>query len=1010
MLTRPVQRWGARHVAVLLTGAALVVLCPEAQGRIVISYPSPGAQFSVTENGVLPLGGTAYVTAQRGPNGELWWNMPRPPDLPTEYFDELADPCTADAYTVTCDVAPGSVLARGGAGNDQLVFGTHLETTLSVDVDAGAGDDYVSVGGNGARSIEGGPGTDTIQAHFSQGSDTSAAEFPWTIDLSTRSASPRFSGASAYAFSGFENIDQERNGSGSRGNHRLIGDDGPNTITGQKRYINPITSQPYVGARGDDTIEGGGGDDTLYGQSGDDRISGGAGADKIFCGEGEDTVVDARPEDTIAADCEILNRLDVALEAGAIGTNDVFELKLTLQHSGAAGDPAIGSLAHGGGSGVTQHDAIAGTGPKPTLFPILGPVPGYPVELAGALSTAHTLAYAVETPGTTLLQARFTGVDAAGKKHEDAAAVKLEASYRTPTRLDLDALFAGGLIMLLDKGTELRERLTAQLDDALRRSLRKSGWASGMLKPTPLERALAQGLGLPDDALAWLPNATPSTGPGTKRRPSVLELTGAYMKARDREILKVGREAVDRTLVTPFAYWRDFLFEPSEGHRARQALEMSRMASEGASATAGYLGTAKDFYTSPAAMQDAWAQVPALRSEAEAGLRKLSVKVGSATRNWVKLAREDPAKAVEQLGTLSGRIDGEIAVGWLESAAGGKVNQALSLYSKARKGAAVTEATSEVLGTTRRLAPTGATSLERTPALGNLNPTQVGRIQGVIGELNAKFGVKIQLRARPINEHAARVKGGVGKIEAIGTMGLTPDDVVLGAPQKWLGQSAYYRPRLPANFKSLNSSTQARYRARYKDKLREYRQFQGDLPDKTGKTANVHRALKKGGGEFKLGRSGKVVMELEQVTDRSGAVLIRYKRLVVNGRPVFTGKPRPIVSDMDIDAVVDELTGRHLPPSIRGQLELELMDRFRKLSEEGVLPWGFHGWTHSGFDLTTGDYRNVLKYMLMYMDKDEAAKVAAKYAKLYGTTPDEFLRGLTTGKMLVKITAAGVVP
>lgn len=1010
MFSRHVQRRGAQHVAVLLTGAALALFCPAAQGRLVISYPSPGAQFSVTENGVLPLGGTAYVNAIRGPNGELWWTMPRPPDLPVEYFDELADPCTADAYTVTCDVAPGSVLARGGAGNDQLVFGTHLETALNVDVDAGAGDDYVSVGGNGGRSIEGGPGTDTIQAHFSQGSDTSAAEFPWTIDLSTRSASPRFSGASAYAFSGFENIDQERNGSGSRGNHRLIGDEGPNTINGQKRFINPITNQPYIGARGDDTIDGGGGDDTLYGQSGDDRISGGAGADKIYCGEGEDTVVDARPEDTIAADCEILNRLDVALEAGTIGTNDIFELKLALQHTGAASDPVIGSLAHGGGNGIAQNDVIAGTGPKPTLFPILGPVPGYPVELAGALSSAHTLAYAVETPGTTLLQARFTGTDSAGKKHEDAAAVKLEASYRTPSRLDLDALVAGGLILLLDKGTELRERLTANLNETMRRALKTGKWPAWMLQPTPLERTLARNLGLPDNALAWLPNATPSSGPGTKRRPSILELNWAFTIARDREILKVGREAVDRTLVTPFVYWRNFLFEPSEGHRAREALEMSRMASEGYSATAGYLGTAKDFYASPAAMQDAWKQVPAIRAEAEAGLQKLNVKAGTAARNWVKLAREDPVKAVEQLGTLSGRIDGEIAVGWLESAVGGKVNQALSLYSKARKGAAVTEATSEALGTTRRLAPTGATPLERTPALGNLSPTQVGRIQQVIGEINAKFGVKVQLRARPINEHAARVKGGVGKIETIGTMGLTPDDVVLGAPQKWLGQSAYYRPRLPANFKSLSKSTQDRYRARFKDKLREYRQFHGDLPDKTGKTANVHRALEKGGGEFKLGRSGKVVMELEKVTDPSGATLIRYKKLVVNGRPVFTGKSRPIVSDMDIDAVVDELTGRHLPAPIRGQVELELMDRFRKLSDEGVLPWGFHGWTHSGFDLTTSDYRNVLKYMLMYMDKDEAAKVAAKYAKIYGTTPDEFLRGLTTGKMVVKITAAGVVP
>ena len=111
---------------------------------------------------------------------------------------------------------------------------------------------------------------------------------------------------------------------------------------------------------------------------------------------------------------------------------------------------------------------------------------------------------------------------------------------------------------------------------------------------------------------------------------------------------------------------------------------------------------------------------------------------------------------------------------------------------------------------------------------------------------------------------------------------------------------------------------------------------------------------------------------------------------------------------MDFHAVIDAATGLPLPASIRGKAELLLMREFSKAAKDGDLLFGFHGWTHSGFDLATKDFRYVLKYMLMYLSDADAAKVAAKYSAIYHVPASEFLDGYTKGKLVVKITSDAV--
>jgi hypothetical protein len=307
-----------------------------------------------------------------------------------------------------------------------------------------------------------------------------------------------------------------------------------------------------------------------------------------------------------------------------------------------------------------------------------------------------------------------------------------------------------------------------------------------------------------------------------------------------------------------------------------------------------------------------------------------------------------------------------------------------------------------------RLEGAGARALDDAPMLGNLNQKQIDRFQDIAKRGSEKFGVDMEIQARPINKFAASVKDGIGKVEAIPTKNLTPDDIILGAPEKWIGQTTYYRPKLPSNFGKLDPAEQARLKQRWKDKYEEWQQFQGVLDDPTGKTAKVQKALK-GPVEVSLGKNGKLAMELEKTVDKSGAVLISYKKLAVNGKPVFKGGPRPIISDVDFNAVIDAATGRHLPAGIRGQAELWVMREFAKAAEEGIFPFGYHGWTHSGFDIASADFRHILKYQIMYADEAGAQALARKFAPIFGTTPDKLLEGYSRGKLLVKITATGAV-
>lgn len=166
---------------------------------------------------------------------------------------------------VTVDLAAGT--ATGGDGVDTLIG---IEYAIGSDFD----DEFLGDDGNnsfegrgGCDEINGGDGIDRVSYNNSPG--------PVEVDLSLESASAP----------GCDDPESFSNIEGAAGSHfddTLIGDDGPNSLSG----LGGI--DVIVGLGGNDTLNGGVGNDALSGGPGDDRIWPGPGNDVAHGGSGVD--------------------------------------------------------------------------------------------------------------------------------------------------------------------------------------------------------------------------------------------------------------------------------------------------------------------------------------------------------------------------------------------------------------------------------------------------------------------------------------------------------------------------------------------------------------------------------------------------------------------------------------------------------------------------------------------------------------------------------------------------
>ena len=209
---------------------------------------------------------------------------------------------------------PGNDTLNGGAGAD-MIMGEAGDDVIIYDA---ADNTAVDADGIPAASItgmvDGGPGTDTL--------DASASTAGLTLDLNTADD----------AFTNIENVIGSQAASNT-----LTGDGMANALTGGDE-VDTIAGNAgndviMAGGGADVAITGGAGDDTIYGGAGNDSLVGGAGADLLVGGEGADTLT------------------------GGTGA-DTFVLGREPGHGGDDGDPATG--ADGIADTITDFNSLQG--------------------------------------------------------------------------------------------------------------------------------------------------------------------------------------------------------------------------------------------------------------------------------------------------------------------------------------------------------------------------------------------------------------------------------------------------------------------------------------------------------------------------------------------------------------------------------------------------------------------------------------------------------------------------
>ena len=280
------------------------------------------------------------------------------------------------------DAAGGNDVIEGGPDDDRLVGAGGSDTLRG-----GAGDDVLSgdstalVGGinqvEGALvpdTVDGGPGTDTV--------DFSEFRTPTRIHLDDGEGGRLMPGSTTVTegdtYRAIENL------TGSRGGNDIVGTNGPNIIEG---------------GNGDDTIAGLGGDDVLVGGVGRDTIDGGAGADKlnardetpdvVSCGtergakgdpfaaskwSGFDSL-EADPRDRISDDCEsvdiTINGDDptVSIRTGTFTVGPAGSLTLRLSCSRETDEGCAGRLAARLSRSVKTPPRAASSGTRYSIKP-----------------------------------------------------------------------------------------------------------------------------------------------------------------------------------------------------------------------------------------------------------------------------------------------------------------------------------------------------------------------------------------------------------------------------------------------------------------------------------------------------------------------------------------------------------------------------------------------------------------------------------------------------------------
>jgi RTX calcium-binding nonapeptide repeat (4 copies) len=238
--------------------------------------------------------------------------------------------------------APLSLTAGPGCAVDALTTAVTCPAAgvIGIDVEAGDGDDVVTVAAPGtvAVTVGGGAGADSITAvgggevrgFGEDGDDVMSFASPAPVrasgalgdDVLSITAPPSGASPGASVLTGGDGDDELLGGTGvdqlwgGAGADRIAGDEGADRLgggAGADALDGAGGADRLAGGPGNDQLLGGDGNDLLRADAGRDAVDGGAGRDRILArAGGADSVLCGTGADDVAAD--VLDALDIACE------------------------------------------------------------------------------------------------------------------------------------------------------------------------------------------------------------------------------------------------------------------------------------------------------------------------------------------------------------------------------------------------------------------------------------------------------------------------------------------------------------------------------------------------------------------------------------------------------------------------------------------------------------------------------------------------------------------------
>lgn len=314
----------------------------------------------------------------------------------------------------------------------------------------------------------------------------------------------------------------------------------------------------------------------------------------------------------------------------------------------------------------------------------------------------------------------------------------------------------------------------------------------------------------------------------------------------------------------------------------------------------------------------------------------------------------------------------------------------------------------------------GANELER---LGGFSATDAQRIDGIIAEVKAKYGVDVEMVFRTAEPMSVGIDG-VGKRAFTKEKAIGQLDLLLGAPESLAGRVAIFEPRpLPRAILEEIEWDNPGFTARYQDRLATQQKNWEAFQAGGAKTQRIAEASARYDGVTVLdgvpGHKTYGVEFLEQLddpaylatrTDLTPAQVAEirshpsttYTNLQIDtvdgaftvSDVVRTGKnpdgtwitqKKPVISDYDGQAVLP--TGGEWPDGVRSQVEVYIKSEMNKIGRSGR-----HGWSDAANDLPSQYFDLAAEYMMTTTHPAVARRVAEDLERRFTLLADEFTR------------------